>query len=190
MDGYNNWHWTIQYPILITTLLLLLKNTNNRVKAVNLAVLAVFGISICILSKNAVNVHVNADLATGADDQVLAARYLESENIGQGISMAWSAQKIEELTNGKVEMYVVDSYSYGYLPSHWLQKVSHLSPPPSGTRCAVVMADLETGGMECETDIVKYGKYISEKEFGTIHVYIFESFDEIQKAFDIANSQR
>ena len=190
ITGYSNWHWTIQFPFYITGFLILIKNVNPKVKAVNSFVLLVFGACICFMSRNTVNFHVNDDLRLGADDQVEAARYLESEGIKYGMAMAWSSQKIEELTSGEVEMYTVDSYNFGYIPSKWLQRKSHLTPPPSGERIAVVIADLEYAGDIYDLDIVKYGDYTSEKVIGTIHIYIFDSYDRISEAFDKANAER
>ena len=190
ITGYSNWHWTIQFPFYITGFLILVKNTNLKVKAVNALILSVFGLCICFMSRNTVNLHVNDDIRLGAADQVEAARYLESEGIKYGMAMAWSGQKIEELTSGKVEMYVVDSYNFGYIPSRWLQKKSHLTPPPSGERIAVVIADLEYAGDVYDLDIVKYGDYTSEKVIGTIHIFTFDSYDRISEAFEKAAAER
>lgn len=190
IKGYCDWYWILQYPFFITAFLILVKNTNKKVAAVNLLVLIVFGISVSIMSVNTVRWRVDYDSGLGTYDQVEAAEYLESENIKYGISMAWSAQKIEELTSGNVEMYVVDSYKYAFLPSIWLQKKSHLTPPPSDEKCAVVIANLECYSNPWELDVVKYGDYEYEKMFGTIHVYVYDSYDRIAEAFERANAER
>ncbi len=193
MEGYSDWHWMIQYPFLIMALFLVIKKIDLKAQVFETILMLCFGISVCLISRNTVNTRINTDLYLGAADQVLVTDYLVSENVEQGIAMAWSAQKIEELSSGKVEMWVVNSYSQDFMPAGWLQKKSHMMPPANKEKCAVVIADLEVvdypGGLE-GTDIVKYGNYLSREDIGTIHVFIFQNYDEIADAFKKGNAER
>ena len=117
------------------------------------------------------NTYRDQDVIKYEDERSQIAQLLVEEGATQGFATYWYANVLTELSDGKIEAYMVEDWDTGRV-GKWLQRVDHTQKDPEGKIFAIFSAqDYENGVPGCDEEHVIYS---SDKAF----VCVYENVQE------------
>ena len=107
-----------------------------------------------------------------------AADWLVDNGYTEGYATFWNGNAMTELTNGKLDVWTLQSLDEDYVPN-WLQRKDHLTTDPQHP---FLLIDTETDGPAESAGLVQNGECTEVYNDGRFVIYDFASADAVHAA--------
>lgn len=190
VGDYKAYYWLPVLPIAVSLVFVSIKNETISVKSVKGLMTIVFAAMISIVGIVTVKDEINSPLISVTrekNDYVRLTEFLEENGYTQGYASFWSANVLTEMSSGKIEMWTLRSVQDSFVIYEFLQRKDHLTRRPDG-KCFLIFNELYDGPSEWSVFI----NYADCKEIyseNTFSVWLFDSADDLEEAFRLANAQ-
>ena len=129
------------------------------------------GVSLFVLG---FTIYKDQEVNTYDDEMTIIANTILDEGCTQGYATYWLANVLSEVSDGKIEVYMVDSWDTGNI-GDWLQRADHLTSEPQGKIFAIFSeSDFNNGIPGCDYDRLIYSS-------GKAYICVYDSAEEFHE---------
>lgn len=182
MDQIKTTYWAPFIPFLLIYIGLFL-NYSNISSNIKNWILACLLVSVALTSVETTIDFIKRDKNGKFED---ITNYLLDNNLTQGYGTFWNANVLTELSNGKIEMWVLNpDMSEGISIYDWLQSKDHLNGVPNNTEIFLISSTTNIlGDSKEEFDASSFEDY-KVYENGDYRIFVFNS-NEINNYLEIS----
>lgn len=165
----NESYWTLVLPFILFSLIIFISILKDKITKTLLYI----GLTVVLLF-GSISTMRNPYISWVPDDRGLlnAAQWIEESGYSQGIATFWNSNVITGITNGKVEMWTVDSFDLHLYK--WLQKTSHDQSYPEGSFFVLSGID-ESGNSELQVEGL-LDRVVYKDDY--VYIVLFDSIEQ------------
>ena len=174
---YYLYFWLMNMPVAIAVMAVELKTEDFRLPGARQLLGVVLAGCFTVCAVNTVRQEIeNPYLAHKGLDA--AADWLVDNGYTEGYATFWNGNAMTELTNGKLDVWTLQSLDEDYVPN-WLQRKEHLTTDPQHP---FLLIDTETDGPAESAGLVQNGECTEVYNDGRFVIYDFAGADAVHAA--------
>ena len=174
---YYLYFWLMNMPVAIAVMAVELKTEDFRLPGARQLLGVVLAGCFTVCAVNTVRQEIeNPYLAHKGLDA--AADWLVDNGYTEGYATFWNGNAMTELTNGKLDVWTLQSLDEDYVPN-WLQRKDHLTTDPQHP---FLLIDTETDGPAESAGLVQKGECTEVYNDGRFVIYDFAGADAVHAA--------
>ena len=174
---YYLYFWLMNMPVAIAVMAVELKTEDFRLPGARQLLGVVLAGCFTVCAVNTVRQEIeNPYLAHKGLDA--AADWLVDNGYTEGYATFWNGNAMTELTNGKLDVWTLQSLDEDYVPN-WLQRKDHLTTDPQHP---FLLIDTETDGPAESAGLVQNGECTEVYNDGRFVIYDFAGADAVHAA--------
>lgn len=174
---YYLYFWLMNMPVAVAVMAVELKTEDLRLPGARQLLGVVLAGCFTVCAVNTVRQEIeNPYLAHKGLDA--AADWLVDNGYTEGYATFWNGNAMTELTNGKLDVWTLQSLDEDYVPN-WLQRKDHLTTDPQHP---FLLIDTETDGPAENAGLVQNGECTEVYNDGRFVIYDFAGADAVHAA--------